>query len=193
MINKKHIPFFSACLACLLSACEQSAAPEPAASVARSAEQAVSREVDWTALFRPWEHGCLDQPPELEQFFRALPQREIVLPPSYRSGVRASVDSVHEQAGGQDEYWQHSVSISGHYYGMPVSRVGSYAGVENGIRGYFLELAVPPATAKAKLAEQQVEYRAPAGEYSDDFGETYGQATVDGDAQTTVISCDLST
>lgn len=191
-MSKKRC-IFSGCLVCLLAACEPIALSESAPSVTHSSAEASNQEVDWTVFFRPWENGCLEQPPELENFFSALPQREIVLPPHYRPGVRSSVDSVHEQAEGLDEYWQHSIAISGHYYGMPVSRVGRYAGVENGIGGYFLELAVPLDRAKAKLADQNVEYRAPVNEYSGDFGESYGRPTVDGDAQTTVISCDLST
>lgn len=193
-MSKKDV-FFSGCLVCLLAACEPIALSESAPSVTHSSAEASNQEVDWTVFFRPWENGCLEQPLELENFFKGLFRRELILPSSYRPGVLSSVNSVYKQIEGQDGYWLHTVQIKGSYYGMPVSQVGGYAGVDNDFQGYFLELAVPLTAAKAKLANQNVEYRAPSGEYMHEFSEIYGQASVDGlngDLSTTVISCDLS-
>ncbi len=100
--------------------------------------------VDWTPLFVSWERGCSGNP-AFDDVVSGLEEGKVVLPlellgsagPISRSTVQEEVNF--------------RVTLQGMYHGLPVKTFERYRGIENGINGYALVLAVPRAFAQKAL------------------------------------------
>lgn len=146
--------------------------------------------VDWTPLFKSWESGCLNMPYELDNLFTGLHTGNFNLPQPYQSSVSSKIASELKGDDYSGKYQTYTTQITGTYYDLPVSKIGIYDGIDNGINGYTLTLAIPLKLAQQTLQQKKVIYNSPKVPEWDD---NYGQASVSGNELETTITCALST
>lgn len=131
--------------------------------------------VDLTPLFVSWERGCSGNP-AFDEFVAGLEEGKVVLPLELL-GSAGPVSRI--EAPGEVIY---RTALNGLYHGLPVKAFERYRGIENGIHGYALVLAVPKTLAQKALVH--VDYQPDA--------ETGFRAIVIGSDEEAAVVCDRS-
>lgn len=178
--------------------------------------------IDWTPFFKPWANACTYSS-ELSNLFDNLELKiagsyeesvdedniklnyklgKIVLPINYNA---AAFNDLMIEFGSENSpemqttyhldanYYDTFFSASGYYYGIPVSQIGAYRGLWNGIRGDYFVLDMPIDKVR-NILSSVAEFKYKIETEGSLEGERIGVGISKNikNEQQTVINCDFS-
>lgn len=174
---------------------------------------------DWTPFFKSWENAC-DFTNQLEKLYSDMVPKviwpkeipdigsnqkipiilgKISLPKNYKSLVNGKLITTFGSTSKNEKsyltlvesgYAHSRFDVKGSYRDMPISRIGSYDGIENGIKSYYFIIDLPIVQV-AKKMKPYISYS-----YSSDYVDSYdgelGMHLVKLNNQKTIVECDFS-